>query len=506
MVAAPPAHAAFPGANGKIAFWDSTSGHPAEIYLVNPDGSGRVQLTQGPSVNVDPAWSPDGRRIAFASNRDDPNDEIYVMNADGTNIARLTNNSSSDRDPAWSPDGTKLLFTRDGAQGPDIYRMNADGSGVTRLTFSGARTPAWSPDGTKVAFSAADIDTGEEDIEVADPDFSTRVDLTNNPYSPEESPDWSPDGQFVTFMDDGCGNDDQCHMDTGYYFATDTIRADGTQRRNSLDYPTVGPVWSPDGSRIAAIHQNCTFAFRNTQCRSADLVTMNPDGSGKTNLTNNPDGTFSGSPSWQPIPINTYPRPRGATPLYASLVPAFKQCTAPNDTHGAPLSYGSCSSPQQASSYLTVGTPDANGQAAATTGSVRYATVLGNPSTPANEADLKIDVSITGVLKKADLTAYTGQLSAGAGLRITDRNNTPSPGGPGAATAQDGSFPVTVPCASGSCSVATTANAVMPGSVLEGKRAIWQLGQVQVYDGGADGAASTAADNTLFMDEGIFIP
>jgi hypothetical protein len=68
-----------------------------------------------------------------------------------------------------------------------------------------------------------------------------------------------------------------------------------------VDYPTYGPVWSPDGSRIAVVHQYCIFPFRNTQCRSTDLVTMNPDGSGKTNLTNNPDGTILVSPSWQPI-------------------------------------------------------------------------------------------------------------------------------------------------------------------------------------------------------------
>jgi hypothetical protein len=108
--------------------------------------------------------------------------------------------------------------------------------------------------------------------------------------------------------------------------------------------------------------------------------------------------------------------------------------------------------------------------------------------------------------KQVALTPYSGQLSADVGLRITDRNNTPSPGDPGAATVQDGSFPVTATCAGGSCSVATTANALMPGSVLEGKRAIWQLGQIKVYDGGADGVASTTGDNTLFMDQGVFVP
>jgi hypothetical protein len=188
------------------------------------------------------------------------------------------------------------------------------------------------------------------------------------------------------------------------------------------------------------------------------------------------------------------------------LVPAYKACTASNRTHGSPLAFPSCNPPEQTSSYLTVGTPDANGRADGTIGSVRYTAIVGKSATPANEADLRMNVSVTGVLIKAVLTPYNGELSVDAGVRITDRNNTPGPSGPGPGTVQDTSFPVTAPCSAGTCLLATSANAVMPGSVLEGKRAIWQLDQVQAYDGGADGLASTTADNTLFMVEGVFTP
>src|SRR5205085_929328 len=116
------------------------------------------------------------------------------------------------------------------------------------------------------------------------------------------------------------------------------------------------------------------------------------------------------------------------------------------------------------------------------------------------------NVSVTGVLTKPSLATYGGELSADAGLRVTDRSNTPNPGEPGPGTVEDTSFPVTVPCAAGSCVVSTTANALAPGAVLEGRRAIWQLGQVKVYDGGADGLASTTGDNGLFMVEGVFVP
>jgi hypothetical protein len=187
------------------------------------------------------------------------------------------------------------------------------------------------------------------------------------------------------------------------------------------------PDWSPDGTKILFT--------------DSGIWTMNPDGSGRTRLGP------GGNAIWQPIPINSYPRPKGATPFKTYLVPAFKQCTAPDRTHGGPLAFGSCSLPQQTSSSLTVGTPDSNGLAPTSRGSVQYTTV-GSSSTPANDADVKIDVDILGVLNKSGLSPYSGQVSADVGLRITDKNNAPAPGGPGAATVQDGSFPVTVPCAS----------------------------------------------------------
>jgi hypothetical protein len=122
------------------------------------------------------------------------------------------------------------------------------------------------------------------------------------------------------------------------------------------------------------------------------------------------------------------------------------------------------------------------------------------------------DISVTDVRNAPGLADYTGELQADASLRITDNNNASGPG-PSSGTVSDTHFPVTVPCAATSdpavgstCSVATSANAVVPGSVQPGQRAIWALGQILVYDGGADGLASTTADNTLFLDQGIFVP
>ncbi len=131
----------------------------------------------------------------------------------------------------------------------------------------------------------------------------------------------------------------------------------------------------------------------------------------------------------------------------------------------------------------------------------------GNPSTPADEADVEITVSVTDVHNRSGLSDYQGELRAISSLRITDR------GGGVLQTVTDQQFSWTVPCTStptttvgSACTVTTSADAIVPGSVSEGLRTIWQMGQVQVQDGGEDGVASTVNDNTLFMKQGIFVP
>ena len=221
------AHAVAPGKNGKIAFsaLDATS---SEIYAANADGTGVKELTQAAGLDGSPAWSPDGKRIAFRSQRDFPGAqqtdsgtyEIYVMRADGSQPTRITNNAAADFEPSWSPDGKRLTFytLRDGNY--EIYVMNADGSSPKNLTNDASQDtqPAWSPDGKHIAFS------------------STRVGGVTHVFV------MNADGSGVRQVTTGDGTD-------------------------------VNVAWSPDGKRIA-------FA-RFTPASSFDIYTIGADGSGR---------------------------------------------------------------------------------------------------------------------------------------------------------------------------------------------------------------------------------
>ena len=217
------------------------------------------------------------------------------------------------------------------------------------------------------------------------------------------------------------------------------------------------------------------------------------------------------------VASGSHVRPKGASPLRASLVPSYKACATPNRTHGAPLAFPSCNPPVQSSSFLTLGTPDANGAGANSVGSVLLRVKATSPE------DVLINSTITDVRCQPATSAsvcnsangtggpdYSGQVQGTATIRISDHYN--GPGLNEAATVVDIPFPVNGQCANttattvgGTCTTATTANAVVPGSVKDTQRAVVEIGQLQVFDGGASGVAG-AADATLFEVQGIFIP
>ena len=219
----------------------------------------------------------------------------------------------------------------------------------------------------------------------------------------------------------------------------------------------------------------------------------------------------------------SHPRPKGATPMRFSFVPAYSQCTAPNRTHGPPLSFPSCNPPAQTSGQATVGTPDAYGGAANFNGQITFNWV-GGVAGPPDDADVLVYMTLNDVrcvpagarcggannLGPAD---YSGEIRFGWDGRISDHfNGATQAGGADPATVVDFSFEHASACAEtastsvgSTCNVTTSVNAIMPDIAKE-KRMVWEFGQPHVDDGGADGDGDTTADNTVFLRSGVFIP
>jgi hypothetical protein len=522
LAVAPSAWAAFPGRNGKIAF-----GQGGQVKVVNPNGTGETPLRAG----FDPAWSADGRDIAFGIDAD-----IWRMSQDGSSASRIWIGGFNDLGrgaaasrPAWAPDSQRLAAEL--LDCPDEicshYVMTIDANTVSagnRFPFdTGAEpAPAWSPDGTRIAFYASsgaqwvDLDDG---LYTAKPDgtdarlvYSGACFACGDPLTIQDI-DWSPDGTKIALSFSPVGTGGPFDI----YVVSPTTHV-GTRLTNNGSAEDKTPVWSPDGTQIA---------FSSNRDGDYEIWRMNADGSNPMKVTDNSVDDFA--PNWQPIPINSYPRPKGATPMRVSLVVAFPECTAANKVHGPPLEYPSCGDnynpPSGNSQHVTVGTPDWNGAPAKFVGSLRIAALVGNPATPADEADLRLQAAITDVRCRpvaAPATCgasnvvgadYVGELQARVALRITDKDNTPTPSGSGAATTIDMPYSFTIPCGEtaddmigSACDVDTTADALLPGAVKEGVRAIWQLGQVEVLDGGPDGDVDTPTGGQVFLRQGIFVP
>lgn len=196
-------------------------------------------------------------------------------------------------------------------------------------------------------------------------------------------------------------------------------------------------------------------------------------------------------------------RPTSAGSVEVKLVPAFNQCigaTPAGMTHGAPIALPSCGPAAQTSGELTVGTPDSNGQAANSVGSVKMRVLLGNPDTPIDESDVVIDVKLTDVRTAGSLTDYSGSALFLTTLRITQH-----PAGllSPSATAADVPLSFPVPCtptAEGSigstCQLTTSADAVLAGSAIEGNRTAWELDDPEILDNAG----------MRFVSQGIDVP
>jgi Tol biopolymer transport system component len=294
------------GGRGQIVFASERDGN-LELYMQNVDGSGLRRLTTNPASDITPVWSPDGKQVAFVSDRDHPEKEIYLLNVADLSVTRLTNNQEQENNPAWSPDGKRIVYV---AVGQDkvsqIYVMNADGSNPQRLTEAavGAFFPAWSPNGKRIAYSA--WDNHSLAIYVMNADGSQPVRLTEG-FDINYAAAWSPDSSQLLYVS-GITTD---IVPSGFMFSKEgnlfamgpegqydlhlledirikVIKADGSSVINFKTFPSwTDPVWSPDGKYIAYV---------NTPADDSEICIMKIDGTGSMNLSNSPGLDYT--PDW----------------------------------------------------------------------------------------------------------------------------------------------------------------------------------------------------------------
>lgn len=249
----------------RIAFYSERDGN-GEIYVMDADGSNVTRLTNTLADEGYPWWSPDGETLTFDSDEAGGFD-IWTMNADGTNPRRLTTHAAREVAASWSPDGSTIVFMSDREGGFDVYAMNPDGSDVRRLTETGtAWFPVFSTDGTRLAFHVG------RDVHVMPAGGGNLSRLTHDPANGMH-PSWSPDGRRIAFMSWRNGRTEIFVMN-----------ADGSDARVIAGFDegdAIDPRWSPAGERIAFVR--VPGGMNAAGPRSIWVV--NADGSGLVQLT-----------------------------------------------------------------------------------------------------------------------------------------------------------------------------------------------------------------------------
>ncbi|MEZ5081270.1 MAG: hypothetical protein R2878_11570 [Thermoleophilia bacterium] len=281
------AQAAFPGANGKIAFTEQPSDTSnQDVFTINPDGTGLTNVTNtSAEAERFPDWSPDGTRIAFFRGVGAGNEGLWVMNADGSAQTQLSAELIQGG-LTWSPDGSKIAYFVPVPSSPQFAMrvVNSDGSGTPTDTPlpSDLRSPVfpeWSPDGTRLAFSATVASTSATEALTINLDGTGLVNVSNS-ASVSNAPDWSPDSTRLIWNESGVG--------------LVTAPADGTG--TPLGVPGAVQsgqgVFSPDGGEIAFVQFDATFG-------GLRLKVANQDGSSPSFIHDSPSGF--GEIDWQPL-------------------------------------------------------------------------------------------------------------------------------------------------------------------------------------------------------------